>query len=210
MEKIDIQNFKKYHLNNDGNAALARVGHVNYVIDGLTQKITEVINQEAVTRDYVLTTGSGAQSTFNKINNYTITTPVPSITLDVYSLQAPIQLSGSTTYVIPIGYVTGSSPVVTLGFGNASAVLANDSSFQDMITPLGVGALVTDADPLSVNFGNVFPVSFMGINIDNTITTPDEYYIFLIAGDSAPFECTVTISLELVALKNSAVEYNVL
>jgi hypothetical protein len=33
MEKIDIQNFNKYYRKNDGNATLARIGHVNAVIE---------------------------------------------------------------------------------------------------------------------------------------------------------------------------------
>ena len=202
MEKIDIQNFNKYYRNVDGNGTVARVGHVNYVIEGLTAEIAE-----AVTRDYVFTTGSGAASTLNKINNYNVT--VQGTKGDVYSLLGFTQLSGSNTYAIPIGYVTTSSPVLNLGT-NSSTVLANDSLFQDIITALGVGALVTDADPLSVNFGNVFPVSFMGINIDNTITTPDEYYIFLIAGDAVPFECTIAIDVQGFAVEGSTVEYNVI
>jgi hypothetical protein len=207
MEKIDIQNFKKYYLNNDGNATLARVGHVNYVIDGLTQKIIEVINQEVVTRDYVFNLGLGAASSFNKVNNYSLT--VQGQTFDVYSLQAFTQLSGSATYVIPIGYITTSSPGFNLGT-NSSTVLANDSLFQDMITSLGVGALVTDADPMSINFGNVIPVDIMAINIDNTITTPDEYYIFLIAGSAVPFECNILIDIQAGAVEGSAVEYTVI
>ena len=56
----------------------------------------------------------------------------------------------------------------------------------------------------------VFPVSLMAINIDNTITTPDEYYIFLIAADSVPFECTIAIDVQAAALEGSTVEYNVI
>jgi hypothetical protein len=40
MQKIDIQNFNKYYRKNDGNATLARVGHVNYLLD-LINQITE-------------------------------------------------------------------------------------------------------------------------------------------------------------------------
>ena len=202
MEKIDIQNFKKYYRNNDGNGTVARVGHVNYVIDGLTSEIAE-----AVARDYVATTGVAAASSFNKVNNYNVA--VNGNELDVYSLQGFTQLSGSNVYTYPLGYIVSSSPAGGI-LSNSSNILANDSLLQDMITALGVGALVTDADPLSITFGQVIPVSFMGVNIDNTITTPDEYYIFLVAADAVPFECTVTINLELVALKDSAVEYNVI
>lgn len=40
MERIDIQSFNKYYRKNDGNATLARVGHVNYLLD-LINQITE-------------------------------------------------------------------------------------------------------------------------------------------------------------------------
>lgn len=198
MEKIDIQNFKKYYRNVDGNATLARVGHLNYVIEGLTEEIAE-----AVTRDYVATTGLAGASGLNKINNYNLT--VQGTEFDVYSLQGYTQLSGSNVYIYPIGYITTSSANVGIS-SNSSNVLANDSLFQDMITSLGVAALVTETST-----GDVIPVSFMGINVDNTITTPDEYYIFLIAGDAVPFECdAISINLELVAVAGSTVEYNVI
>jgi hypothetical protein len=44
MQKIDIQNFSKYYLKNDGNATLARVGHVNSVIDNVNGKIDAPTN----------------------------------------------------------------------------------------------------------------------------------------------------------------------
>jgi predicted ribosomally synthesized peptide with SipW-like signal peptide len=44
MQKIDIQNFSKYYLKNDGNATLARVGHVNSVIDTVNGKIDAPAN----------------------------------------------------------------------------------------------------------------------------------------------------------------------
>jgi hypothetical protein len=40
MERIDIQNFNKYYRKNDGNATLARVGHVNAIIDELNNLST--------------------------------------------------------------------------------------------------------------------------------------------------------------------------
>jgi hypothetical protein len=202
MEKIDIQNFKKYYRNVDGNGTVARVGHLNYVIEGLTEEIAEAVEQ-----NNILTTGLAAVSGFNKINNYTVTGQGQ--TFDVYSGQAYTQLSGSNTYIYPLGYlITNSFDVVASN--NNSVVFANDSFLQQILTSLGVGALVTNADPLSVGFGDVFPVSFMAINIDNTITTPDEYYIFLIAADSLPFECNVSMDIQVAVIEGSTVEYNVI
>jgi hypothetical protein len=40
MEKIDVINFKKYYQNDDTNATMARVGHINATIEELNLKIT--------------------------------------------------------------------------------------------------------------------------------------------------------------------------
>ena len=197
MEKIDIQNFKKYYRNVDGNATLARVGHLNYVIEGLTEEIAEAVEQ-----NNILTTGLAAASGFNKINNYTIT--AQGETYDVYSGQAYTQLSGSNTYIYPLGYLITNSFNV-FASNNSSVVFANDSFLQQILTSLGVAALVTETST-----GDVIPVSFMGINVDNTITTPDEYYIFLIAADSVPFECNVSMDIQVAVIEGSTVEYNVI
>jgi hypothetical protein len=41
MERIDIQNFKKYYKQVDGNATLARVGHLNALIDEFNNALNE-------------------------------------------------------------------------------------------------------------------------------------------------------------------------
>jgi len=201
MERINTISLKPYYVE-DNDAQIAKVGHVNYVIDGLPAEIAEAVEQ-----NNILTTGLAAASGFNKVNNYTVTGQGQ--TFDVYSGQAYTQLSGSNTYIYPLGYlITNSFDVVASN--NSSVVFANDSFLQQVLTSLGVGALVTDADPLSVGFGDVFPVSLMAINIDNTITTPDEYYIFLIAADSVPFECNVSMDIQVAVIEGSTVEYNVI
>jgi chaperonin cofactor prefoldin len=48
MEKIDIQNFNKYYLKNDGNATLARVGHVNAVVEEINTQFENVDDQIVV------------------------------------------------------------------------------------------------------------------------------------------------------------------
>jgi chaperonin cofactor prefoldin len=45
MEKIDIQNFNKYYLKNDGNATLARVGHVNAVVEEVNTEFENIEDQ---------------------------------------------------------------------------------------------------------------------------------------------------------------------
>jgi predicted nucleic acid-binding Zn-ribbon protein len=48
MERIDIQNFNKYYRKNDGNATLARVGHVNAVIEEMNTEFENVEDQITV------------------------------------------------------------------------------------------------------------------------------------------------------------------
>lgn len=193
MEKIDIQNFKKYYQNNDGNGTVARVGHVNAVIDNFT---------EAITRDYVAELGTFAASSLNKVENYNFS--FQGDDYDVYNFQARTQLSGSNTYVYPIGSITTSSP--DLGTVNSKSIIAaNDSVLDQVVTPLGVSALVRDSST-----GAVIPVTFMAINIDNNITTPDEYFIYLLGLDGVNFECTVVIDIEVAVVKGSTVEYTVI
>jgi hypothetical protein len=63
MEKIDLQNFKKYYFNDDGNMTFARVGHVNAVIQEVNttnQKLDAKITtpQNLVTGGSVVWNGS--------------------------------------------------------------------------------------------------------------------------------------------------------
>jgi hypothetical protein len=54
MQKIDIQNFNKYYRKNDGNATLARVGHVNYLLDLINQITENVYADNAILQLLVL------------------------------------------------------------------------------------------------------------------------------------------------------------
>jgi hypothetical protein len=58
MEKIDIQNFNKYYLKNDGNALTARVGHVNAVIEVVNQISNNVFADNAAALAAGLTVGT--------------------------------------------------------------------------------------------------------------------------------------------------------
>lgn len=194
MEKIDIQNFKKYYQNNDGNGTVARVGHVNAVIDDFT---------EAITRDYVLEQGTFSSSTLEKIKNYTVSSQ--GLEAEAYEFGARVILDGSTNaYSIPIGFIQTSSPFLGVGSNNSN-VIATDTLLDEVNSPLTVSALVTD----SVT-GDVFPVSFLTLNVDNNITTPDEYFIFVLGADALDFGCQISINVEIGVIKGSTVEYTVI
>lgn len=60
MEKIDIQNFNKYYLNVDGNATVARVGHVNAVIDAINNTYDGTAIDPALNGNMAVSTDFGA------------------------------------------------------------------------------------------------------------------------------------------------------
>ncbi|MEX0594990.1 MAG: hypothetical protein WD512_00710 [Candidatus Paceibacterota bacterium] len=55
MEKIDNQNFNKYYLKNNGNATLARVGHVNAVIEEINTEFESVADQITIIESDITT-----------------------------------------------------------------------------------------------------------------------------------------------------------
>ena len=129
---------------------------------------------------------------------------------DVYKLQGIVIMEDpSSVYVRLLGSVTTSSPTVTL-VKNSTNVEAFDAVFQDTHTSISTGSLVEDADPLSVTFGQVVPVSLMFVNTDNTVTTPDEYFFYVIGADTVDFNCRVNIDLEIAVEKGSTVTYSTL
>jgi hypothetical protein len=68
MEKIDIQNFKKYYRNNDENGTLARVGHVNAVIEELNNLSPGGSNTIVTGGTNVTVAGNGTTATPYVVN----------------------------------------------------------------------------------------------------------------------------------------------
>jgi hypothetical protein len=147
-------------------------------------------------------------SSCNLINNYTLT--IAGVQYDVYRLQGTaIMEDPSNIYVRLLGSITTSSPTLTVT-KNSTNVKAFDTTFQDTHTAISTGSLVQDAAPLSPTFGEVVPVQLMFVNTDNAITTPDEYFFYLIAANGLSFNCRVNIDLEIAVERGSTVTYSTL
>jgi hypothetical protein len=106
---------------------------------------------------------------------------------DTYRINARVDLAGATNvYVKYIGTVqiTGTTfiPHATSGL-----VDAQDPTFQRVQTSLTTAALVYDE---TLTFAA--PVDLITVNYDNTTTSTD-YDIFLIAGNTNNFSCTVFV-----------------
>ena len=158
----------------------------------------------------VTTTGfdTDCTSTCNQINNTTLT--IDGTPYDVYKLQGiAIMEDPSNIYVRLLGSITTSSTTLIVT-KNSTNVKAFDTTFQDTHTAISTGSLVQDAAPLSPTFGEVVPVQLMFVNTDNAITTPDEYFFYLIAANGLSFNCRVNIDLEIAVERGSTVTYSTL
>lgn len=71
MEKINIQNFNTYYGKNDGNATLARVGHVNAVIEEINTEFENVENQITAIESDITAIESDITILDNKIQEIT-------------------------------------------------------------------------------------------------------------------------------------------
>jgi hypothetical protein len=142
-------------------------------------------------------------SSCNLINNYTPT--IGGIQYDVYRLQGvAIMHDPAALYIRLLGSITTSSPTLSV-VKNSTNVRAFDNTFQDTHTAISTGSLVQDDST-----GLTIPVQLMFINTDNTITTPDEYFFYVIGADGVSFNCLVNVDLEVAVERGSTVVYSTL
>jgi len=158
-----------------------------------------------IVEESVSTTGFDPEctSSCNKKNNCTAT--INGVEYDIYQLQGiAIMEDPDTAYVRLLGSVTTSSPALTI-LKNSTNVKAFDTFFKDTHTAISTGSLVQDDVT-----GFVVPVQLMFVNTDNTITTPDEHFFYVIASDSGDFNCRVNVDIEFAVVKGSTVTYSTL
>jgi hypothetical protein len=115
-------------------------------------------------------------------------------TYDIYQFNAQTGLmSGTNVYVIYLGTIYDPNDTLTFRKITAKSIVrAIDPVFQECQTALGSGALVLDTVA-----GNVAPVAFMTINVDNTVST-DFYDIFLITANTNAFDAYVDVEFEFI------------
>jgi len=143
-------------------------------------------------------------SNLDKLTNYNVA--FNGVDYDVYKLTAVVIMPGGTNvYSVFPGSITTSSTVFSI-ISNSSVVVAADQAFGgDVATAFGTGALVEDEAVLTTA-----PIDFLFLNYDNNVTTPDEYFIFVVGATSFNFNCRITIDVDIVIEKGATVEYNIL
>ena len=153
----------------------------------------------------VATTGFDPDCTSSCIKLPNCTSNIGGILYDIYKLQGiAIMEDPSSVYVRLLGSITTSSTTLTV-VKNSTNVQAFDSTFQDTHTAISTGSLVQDDTS-----GLVQPVSLLFVNTDNTLTTPDEYFFYVIGADTVNFNCRVNVDLEIAVERGSTVNYSTL
>jgi hypothetical protein len=127
MEKIDIQNFKKYYRNNDGNATVARVGHLNSIIEEVNTKITAPANPQ-----------DGDALVYNSTSGEWESAPVQSFTyIDEDTSTGNELLEIEVTDGVDTSNVTINPAEIIISTGNLS--LQNIPTYTDNAAALGAG-----------------------------------------------------------------------
>ena len=113
----------------------------------------------------------------------------------VYKLRGRIVFDGSSNvYANYIG-------LITADVGNKIVVLANDSVLTcgdsgitgNLVSPLAVGGFVQNTLT-----GASENIAFALLNLDNTIGTPNEYYLFFLAGNPNDFDATAFLDITFI------------
>ena len=113
---------------------------------------------------------------------------------DVYTVKAVIDIpGGNNTYSNFIGRITNNTSTTFIPSATNGLVDANDPTFIQVQSSLTVGALVYDETLLFAA-----PISLITVNYDNTLTTSNEFYIFLIAANTNNFSCRVWVDYEFI------------
>jgi hypothetical protein len=150
MEKIDIQNFKKYYQNNDGNGTVARVGHVNAVIDNVNTKITAP--DSPTVGDMVTWNGTEWVATPAGGSDYTETIVNITPTETTYSDGRPLVASGILDM--------GTTPIELLPAAGVNAYYDIDKvvlEYTHITTPYSLSSDLINVRHLSnYSFGSAF------------------------------------------------------
>ena len=113
---------------------------------------------------------------------------------DVYTVKAVIDIpGGNNTYANFIGRVTNNTSSTFIPSSTSGLVDANDPTLIQVQSSLTVGALVYDETLLFAA-----AIDLITVNYDNTLTTSNEFYIFLIAANTNNFSCRVWVDYEFL------------
>ena len=118
---------------------------------------------------------------------------IPAITNSVYKLGgiANFQESGSNLYSYLIGVIQGDSNLKLIN--DATVISAPVNTFENVSGKFAVNAYVRD------NSGNITPLTFASIILDNTIASSNEYFVSIVATATPDWTGTAYIDLEFMS-----------
>jgi len=210
MEKIDIQNFNKYYLNVDGNATVARVGHVNYVIENVNQhlKLIEI--------DPSITGYSESEVATDFRKNELLTSEISTLQTsaqktDFYTLNVFMSLNETSTpqdtYIVYLGSFTASGP------GSNASIYRFSGNVIGVNSPFGsvslnysysAGAYVNDD-----SFVQAYQLTEASVFIDYTSATEGDLYALIYTpGVGDNFTGTFTLNIEAGVKKGFTLNYS--
>ena len=211
MEKIDIQNFKKYYRNNDGNGTVARVGHVNNVIENVNQDL-KLIEIDPNITGYLQ---SEVATDFRKnelLTSEISTTQTPAQKTDFYTLNVFMSLNETSTpqdiYIVYLGSFTASGPGSAASIYRFSGnVIGVNSGFGPILNyTYSAGAFVNDE-----NFTQTqdYQLAEASVFVQPTSATEGDLYAFIytpLIGEY--FTGTFTLNIEAGIKKGFTLNYS--
>ena len=138
------------------------------------------------------------QATMNAIGG-TITTSNGNV-YKKYRIQGKASVTGSATYALLIGVVSGSDELLRVI--EDSVILANDTNVYDTVaSAMGRSVLVADAG------GNLISTTSTFIADDNTISAPEDHWFTLVMTAGAIFKAEVIIDFTIAVPESTTVEF---
>lgn len=138
------------------------------------------------------------QATMNAIGG-TITTSNGNV-YKKYRIQGKARVTGSATYALLIGVVSGSDELLRVI--EDSVILANDTNVYDTVaSAMGRSVLVADAG------GNLISTTSTFIADDNTISAPEDHWFTLVMTAGAIFKAEVIIDFTIAVPESTTVEF---
>ena len=117
-----------------------------------------------------------------------------------YRVQGAARVTGSATYALLIGVVSGSDELLRVR--EDSVILADDTNVYDTVaSAMARTVLVADTS------GNLISTTSTFIADDNTISAPEDHWFTLVMTAGATFDATVIIDFTIAVPISATVEF---
>jgi hypothetical protein len=117
-----------------------------------------------------------------------------------YRIQGAARVTGSATYALLIGVVSGSDELLRVR--EDSVILADDTNVYDTVaSAMARTVLVADTS------GNLISTTSTFIADDNTISAPEDHWFTLVMTAGATFDATVIIDFTIAVPISATVEF---